>query len=102
MGADDSLPSVGPGGNLGDAHHRCVGSQDGIGGADAVQVLEELLLQLHVLGEAFDDKLSVPGRLRQVCGGLYPAYGWFDCALQTQPPVCHHGKVSPDALQGLG
>ena len=67
--AEELLGALGGGGQLGDAQRGGVGDEDGLGLDQVGQLLEGLLLQLHVLDHGLDDDVDV-GQVVQVGGGL--------------------------------
>ena len=59
MHADELGRTLGAGGDLGDAQRAAVGGEDGLGLADAVELGEDILLELHLLHGGLDDEVGI-------------------------------------------
>ncbi len=59
---------------LTDAEGGGVACKDGLGGGSDIECLEELVLEVHVLGNGLDDKVAVAHRLQRG-GSLRASHG---------------------------
>ena len=59
MHADDAGGRLGGRGDAGDRNRRCVGGEDRVGAADAVEIAHHRFLQVELLEHRFDDDVAV-------------------------------------------
>ena len=100
VGADDALLVRRLRGDLGDAHHRGVGAEDGRRRTHAVELLEDVLLELEVLVDALDDDVGVAPGGGQVRGRRDAGHGRLDIGGRAEPVLGQEARGSARTAPG--
>ena len=74
MDAQHLVAAFGDGSHLGDAQRRGVAADDGLGPQDAIQFIENLFLQFHILDGGLDDQIA-GSKVSRICSALDAGQG---------------------------